>query len=45
MENENLDNKPNAKKANLRNYDENPIIIKDYGISVNIFFGCVICFY
>lgn len=37
MENENLDNKPNAKKANLRNYDENPIIIKDYGISVNIF--------
>ncbi|MDA3077587.1 hypothetical protein OFO07_01445 [Campylobacter sp. JMF_06 NA1] len=37
MENENLENKPNVKKSNLRNYDENPIVMKDYGISVNIF--------
>ena len=37
MENENLENKPNIKKSNLRDYDENPIIMKDYGISVNIF--------
>ena len=44
MNNENLDNKPNVKKANLRNYDKNPIIIKDkanpYGaiaLSIGIF--------
>ncbi|MBQ9291989.1 MAG: hypothetical protein IJ211_01820 [Campylobacter sp.] len=37
MENENLENKPNIKKSNLRNYDENPIIMKDYGISVNYY--------
>ena len=29
MENENLNNKPNVKKSNLRDYDENPIVIKD----------------
>ena len=29
MENENLENKPNVKKSNLRDYDENPIVIKD----------------
>lgn len=42
MENENLNNKLNVKKSNLRNYDENPIIMKDYGISVNIF-SVIIC--
>lgn len=30
MKNENLDNKPSVKKSNLRNYDENPIVIEDY---------------
>ena len=29
LENENLENKPNVKKSNLRDYDENPIVIKD----------------
>jgi len=29
LENENLNNKPNVKKSNLRDYDENPIVIKD----------------
>ncbi|MCI6641045.1 hypothetical protein [Campylobacter sp.] len=29
MENENLENKSNVKKSNLRDYDENPIVIKD----------------
>lgn len=29
LENENLENKPNVKKSNLRDYDENPIIIYD----------------
>lgn len=29
LENENLENKSNFKKANLRDYDENPIVIKD----------------
>ena len=37
MENENLNNKQNVKRANLRNYDENPIVMKDYGISVNYY--------
>ena len=36
MENENLENKSNVKKSNLRNYDENPIIIKDYKPQVNL---------
>ena len=36
MENENLENKPNVKKSNLRDYDENPIIIKDYKPQVNL---------
>lgn len=29
MENKNLNNKPNVKKSNLRNYDENPIVIQN----------------
>ena len=29
FENKNLSNKTNVKKANLRNYDENPIVICD----------------
>ena len=29
MENENLDNKPSVKKSNLRDYDKEPLIIKD----------------
>ncbi len=33
MKNENLDNKPSVKKSNLRDYDENPIII--YNIAFN----------
>ena len=43
MENENLDNKPNVKKSNLRNYDENPIVIKDFikEISFYMFFPAI----
>lgn len=29
LENENLENKSNVKKSNLRDYDKNPIVIKD----------------
>ena len=36
MENENLENKSNVKKSNLRNYDENPIVIKDYKPQVHL---------
>ena len=47
MENENLENKPNVKKSNLRDYDENPLIIVDntekvIKISV-ILIICLIC--
>lgn len=43
MENKNLNNKTNVKKANLRNYDENPIVIKDFikEISFYMFFPAV----
>ena len=36
MENENLENKSNVKKSNLRDYDENPIVIKDYKPQVHL---------
>ncbi|MDA3062474.1 MULTISPECIES: hypothetical protein [unclassified Campylobacter] len=43
MENENLENKPNVKKSNLRNYDENPIVIRDFikEISFYMFFPAI----
>ncbi|MBQ3674606.1 MAG: hypothetical protein IJM31_03180 [Campylobacter sp.] len=43
MENKNLNNKTNVKKANLRNYDENPIVIRDFikEISFYMFFPAV----
>lgn len=43
MENENLENKPNVKKSNLRDYDENPIVIRDFikEISFYMFFPAI----
>lgn len=43
MENENLKNRPNVKKSNLRNYDENPIVIRDFikEISFYMFFPAI----
>ena len=43
FENKNLNNKPDVKKSNLRNYDENPIVIKDFikEISFYMFFPAI----